>query len=274
MFNQSLRNNNISTTINHGPIGYCIYCGSTETDLSREHIVPLSLGGNHVLGNASCRDCAKITQQFEQFCARTIMGPFRVRTGAPTRNPEQRPSELPLGLIDSDGTKREIEIPADKHPATLMLPVFAKPRLLLALNEQRRESFIMWLALPDNEVFNLAKEHNSSSFKLGSFEILNYCRLLAKIAHAAAFLDPNWKNVFEPLLPDLILGKTKVYDDIVGGIDQVKNEPEDANFPIFFESVDVNDQRYLVAQFRLFANQGSPNYRVVVARMKKKKVNS
>ncbi len=260
------------STINHGSIGNCIYCGAGGPDLSREHIVPLSLGGNHVLGKASCSDCAKITLQFEQFCARTILGPFRVRTGAPTRHPEQRPSQLPLGLINPDGTKRVIEITADKHPATLMLPVFAKPRLLLVPGEPRRETFIMWIALPDSEVFNLPKEHNSSGIKLGSFEILNYCRLLAKIAHAAAFLDRNWTSVIEPLLPDLILGKSKEYSTLVGGIDRKDNEPEDASFPIFFESVDANEQRYIVAQLRLFANQGSPIYRVVVGRVKRGQV--
>lgn len=253
-------------TINHGPIEYCIYCSAIGPDLSREHIVPLSLGGNHVLLRASCGDCAAITSQFEQFCARTILGPFRIRTGAPTRHPEQRPSELPLGLINPDGTSCEIEISADKHPATLMLPVFAKPRILLVPGEHRRETFIMWLALPDSDVLNLAKDHNASAMQLGSFEILNFCRLLAKIAHAAAFQDGNWPNLFEPLLPDLILGKTKEYDALVGGIDRTDNEPEDAGFPLFFESVDVDNQRYLVAQLRLFANQGSPIYRVVVGR--------
>lgn len=274
MLKHTVKKTNNATTINHGSIGYCIYCGSTEQWLSREHIVPLSLGGNHVLGKASCSDCAKITGQFEQFCARTILGPFRVRAGLPTRHPEQRPLELPLGLIDSDGSKREVEVFSDSHPAALMLPVFAKPRLLLASNESRRESFIMWLALPDTKVFNLPREHDSSAVKLGSFEILNYCRLLAKIAHVAAFLDPNWQKVWEPMLLDLILGKTKEYDLLVGGIDQVNNEPEDANFPFFFESVDADNQRYLVAQLRLFANQGSPIYRVVVAKVKKEQVNS
>ncbi len=130
----------------------------------------------------------------------------------------------------------------------------------------------MWLALPDSEVFNLPKEHNSSWIKLGSFEILNYCRLLAKIAHAAAFLDQNWTSVIEPLLADLILGKSKEYSTLVGGIDRMANEPEEASFPIFIESVDANEQRYIVAQLRLFANQGSPIYRVVVGRVKRGQV--
>lgn len=253
-------------TINHGPIGYCIYCGATGPDLSREHIVPLSLGGNHVLLKASCGDCAKVTQQFELFCARTMMGPFRIRAGLPTCRPKLRPSKLSLELFDTDGSRREVEISSDEHPATLILPVFAKPRALLGQDEQRRETFTMWFALPDEEVFKIPGRYGASGMKLGSFEILNFCRLLAKIAHAAAFQDGKWPDLFEPLLPDLIIGKTKEFDTLVGGIDRKENEPEDASFPLFFESVDNGDHRYLVAQLRLFANQGSPIYRVVVGR--------
>jgi len=102
--------------------------------------------------------------------------------------------------------------------------------------------------------------------KLGSFEILSFCRLLAKIAHSAAFLDLDWTDPWEPLLPDLILGRTENYDDLVGGTDQVDSAPEEMGFPVFFESVDVGEERYLVAELRLFAGQGTPTYRVVVGR--------
>jgi len=200
------------------PIGYCIYCGATGGDLSREHVVPFALGGTKVLLEASCAGCAMITSKFERFCTRTMLGPFRVRTGAPTRRHKQRPAELPLGLIDSDGSSREVEVPASEHPATLMLPVFDEPSILVGLSEERKETFKMWIALPDADVLDLPQRHNASAMKLGSFEISNFCRLLAKIAHGAAFYtDSNWMTSFEPLLVDLILGKTTEHRSIVGG---------------------------------------------------------
>ena len=101
-------------------IGYCIYCGANESDLSKEHIVPLALGGNMALPKASCSKCAVITSQFERFCARKVLGPFRVRTGAPTRRPNLRPTNLPLGLIDLDGGRRE-----EEHSVILTLLVGA-----------------------------------------------------------------------------------------------------------------------------------------------------
>lgn len=258
----------MTATRNARPVGYCIYCGANDCDLSREHIVPFALGGNVVLPKASCSKCAAITSKFERFVAKEVLGPFRVRGGAPTRRPNLRPTELPLELIDFDGGRREVEVASGEHPATLILPVFAKPRILTLPGEERRETLKMWLALPDSEVLSLPQRHGASAMRLGIFEFLSFCRLLAKISHGAAFLDLAWTNLWQPLLPDLILGRTDKYDILVGGTDCVQNSPEDLGCPVFFESVDIGEERYLVAELRLFANQGSPTYRVVVGRKK------
>ncbi len=66
-------------------IGYCIYCLKTNCELSDEHVVPFSLGGDVLLPKASCSKCATITSQFELQVARKILGSYRTRTGAPTR---------------------------------------------------------------------------------------------------------------------------------------------------------------------------------------------
>ena len=223
----------MADTINHGRIGYCIYCGSTGPTLSREHIVPLSLGGNHVLGKASCPSCACITRDFEHTCARTIFGPYRVRGDFPTRHPNERPEHLNLKLIDEDGTSHEIKLAPDEHPATLIMPIFHELQLLIGGNGSRPEGYGMWFALPNNEVFDLVQQHQAFAMRLGSFEFLSFCRLLAKISHAAAFMDITWTDKFEPLLPDLILGNRNDFTEFVGGIYQKQNEREDAAFPIF-----------------------------------------
>jgi len=54
----------------HGPTnfptkGKCIYCGASDVKLSDEHIVPLAFGGQHVIQEASCSDCAKITSNLK-----------------------------------------------------------------------------------------------------------------------------------------------------------------------------------------------------------------
>lgn len=39
------------------PVGYCIYCGSTD-ELGDEHIVPYGLSGDAVIPKGSCAVCA------------------------------------------------------------------------------------------------------------------------------------------------------------------------------------------------------------------------
>jgi hypothetical protein len=260
----------VKTNTNSTSVGFCIYCGASPGKLSDEHIVPFAFGGTAVLTMSSCTGCAKTTSQFEQFCARTILGPYRVKTGAPTRRPNQRPKKLALGLLDHNGVNRKVEIPADEHPGTLILPVFAEPRLLTLSTDKRRESFIIWLALQNLDILSLSKRYDASAIQLGSFEILNFCRLLAKIAHGAAYyLLPGWTEKFEPLLVELILGKSREHDLLVGGNDRVENAAQDMGFPLCFESADVGGERYLIAEFRLFALEATPIYRVVVGKKRK-----
>lgn len=45
--------------------------------LTDEHVVPLSLGGQHILEDASCLDCADVTKRFEQDVAREMLGAAR-----------------------------------------------------------------------------------------------------------------------------------------------------------------------------------------------------
>jgi hypothetical protein len=119
------------------PVGYCIYCGARSVELSDEHIVPFALGGDVVLPQASCATCAATTSNFERQVARNVLGPFRNRKGAPARRPKKRPETLTLELVDSDGSRREIELSPSSHPATLLLPDLPEPSILLpALNRE------------------------------------------------------------------------------------------------------------------------------------------
>ncbi|SRR5271163_282192 len=49
--------------------GECIYCGAlgSEVELTDEHIVPYSLGGNVELLQASCKKCARVTGGLEGY---------------------------------------------------------------------------------------------------------------------------------------------------------------------------------------------------------------
>lgn len=184
-------------------VGYCIYCGANEGDLSKEHVVAFALGGKVIPLKASCSECAAITSKFEHFVARRQLGPYRIRTDLPTRHPDQRPTHLPLGLIDPDGGLREVEVPSSEHPSTLILPILAQPKILSLPGEARKETFGMVLLVPaGSDIPSLPQRHSASAIRLGSFEILSFCQLLAKFAHGAAFAQElDWTVTWEPLLP-------------------------------------------------------------------------
>ena len=77
----------------YAPVGKCIYCGSTQEPLTREHIIPLSLGGSLVLPRATCHTHANTTSTFERSIARVMYGVQRADTGGVSR----RPKELRMG---------------------------------------------------------------------------------------------------------------------------------------------------------------------------------
>ena len=116
--------------ITYPPVGRCIYCGTSTGKLSREHIIPLGLGANHVLPQASCEPCANITKNFERACLRTSMGEFRIRQKMPTRRKKERPSSLPYTVVKQDNTVETIILPAHHLPSVLVLMKLIPPTLL------------------------------------------------------------------------------------------------------------------------------------------------
>lgn len=107
-------------------VGQCIYCLTRERPLSREHVIPLGLNGDLLLLEASCPSCARVTSRFERDALRSaLIGP---RTGLRmrTRRPHQRPTWFPL-LVERQGRREKILIPAEEYPAFLATPVFAPP---------------------------------------------------------------------------------------------------------------------------------------------------
>ena len=95
--------------------GACIYCGTTNGTLTDEHILPLSLGGVHILEKASCLSCANITKRFEQEVARGLWGDARTAYNAPSRRKKERKTHIILS--DPDVPGRMLKVPYNEYPA-------------------------------------------------------------------------------------------------------------------------------------------------------------
>ena len=175
-------------------------------------------------------------------------------------------------MIDSDGKKRSVQIDADQHPGTLLLPDLPEPGLLVPSLDGPRRGFRYFIALPDSEVFRLKDTYDAEAIGLGTFEIGSFYLLLAKIAHAGAYLYPgDWTLFWEPLLPELIVGERQDYDHFIGGSGDDRDFDEgDGSFPGFYRTVAVDDSMYLVAFSRMFAQNNTPTYQVVVGRRRER----
>jgi hypothetical protein len=109
-------------------VGHCIYCGAVGGKLTREHIVPLSLGGTFVLPASSCTACAGITSAFERKVLRGPMWAVRAHLQLKSRRAALAPKSAPLTVVRG-GKEELIELPLAAHPLLLMFPRFAEPSI-------------------------------------------------------------------------------------------------------------------------------------------------
>jgi hypothetical protein len=109
----------------YGPVGKCIYCGSTN-NLSREHIVPVGLSGTAVLLAASCDACARVTGKVERALLRGSMWPVRVLRQLRSRRPREAPKTESLE-VERHGKLEKLQIALEEYPVLLPLPIFEMP---------------------------------------------------------------------------------------------------------------------------------------------------
>jgi hypothetical protein len=93
--------------------GECIYCGASANDveLTDEHIVAFSLGGNAVILDGSCKVCAAETTKIENEVGRKVLWDFRAHVNAPTRRKKERPTELPFTYSVAGGATQTKTVP-------------------------------------------------------------------------------------------------------------------------------------------------------------------
>src|SRR5262245_1011222 len=106
-------------------IGACVYCGSTNGPLQREHAVPYGLNGTWTLLRASCPACADITHRFERDTLKALWPALRAVLTLRTRR-NAHPSSLPL-VIERGGVSQTIQVAREQYPLYLPTPIFLEP---------------------------------------------------------------------------------------------------------------------------------------------------
>lgn len=255
--------------VRSAPAGLCVYCGaSTYTaeggKLHEEHIVPLSINGNYVLPEASCRDCEQITGRNEALIMR---GGFRaVREYLQLRSrTKKRPQELPLFNVNRiEGNK--VMVPIDDYPVMWMIPRFDLPGALRPPGHVSTGNPPPWSTAINLDHDKMAK-HGITNFTTNQMDVFAFVRMIAKIGHALA-VSRYGLHHFIPFLRHIILHEAGPEAfEFIGGRAETPHDSEELH-GLTLRTLRVGNRVLLVAEIRLFATLGAPIHLAVVGEVR------
>jgi hypothetical protein len=264
---------------NYLPVGRCIYCGETKLPpgvkrFGDEHIVPLSLGGDLLLQEASCRKCEKlINKEIETPILRQEWGRFRDRLGLPTRDKASRKKRTHIPIRSIDGAM--LQVPIAEHSTPVIMYKYSEARILNGLSPDT--DHLRWtITVLGNHDEEMAMQQNYPQWdKSHTFLPLpdRFARFLAKIAYSY-FVAEYGLGCFTPLCLDLILGTSTDYYYTVGGsLDIPLPTPGMTGGQHTFDiptMVASNNELLIRVDIRLFAGLSTPIYHVIVGKIEGK----
>ena len=251
----------------YAPANKCIYCGRADVSLSREHIIPYSLGESLVLQNASCADHADLTSALEREVARDTYGIHRaherIQTRRKGRHEETLSTKTTVEGIDKNGTPATAHIAISDQPRLPMVVRLQVPGILRRGCPSDFDSGVTLQCEPaDQAAFARLRERLQwQKITISSPPVRQraFLRVLAKIAHAFACAELSFMSYRPTLLP-LILGEPVSGTYLVGGFDPEKSQ---AVRPLLLREVELEGQALLIADISLHFFPLLPKYQVV-----------
>jgi hypothetical protein len=248
------------------PANQCIYCGVQSEQLSREHIIPYSLGGVAVLPRASCEVHAKLTSAFEMTVTRSMYGIDRAIVNAPTRR-RGKHEVLLNDIVDlpatcADGSDSVVRFKRRDAPRALIFTEMQTPGLLRGVDPNLNESVTYrYQFIRSGPGVGTSPRPDISSIGVASapMDESALTRMLAKIAHAYTCAELG-VNSFNPFLLPLIVGGAVSRTYFVGGFNppSVQNsEPLRLREEIHF------NMRLLLVEISLLMFPHFPKYQVI-----------
>lgn len=179
------------------PAGECIYCGCKD-GLSKEHIIPLSLGGTAGIPDASCGTCRNITSKIEFAIARKSFHVARAVHKLPSRRPQEFSTTDKISIsYGKYGPTKEVEVPLDEAPQSVIFPFYQimirDTEGVLSSIKPTVESTID-RADKDAKIQKILKRHRAYSISMRSNTITigDFEPFLWKIAHCLLWMfDSN-----------------------------------------------------------------------------------
>lgn len=243
-------------------IGECIYCGSRNEPLGKEHAVPYGLNGAWTPLRASCAACAHITHRFERDTLRGLFPAIRVVLAMQTRRRKDRPQTLPL-VLESMGAQQTVNVPVSEFPLYLPTVVLPPPGVVearLLVEGVSTDIEFRHLAGPSFE--SVAERYPGTDF-VGArlrFSPEEFGRTLAKIAFCAGVYVLGVPALRHSPLKRVILGEDRFVFQWVGSW---TGEPMNGTSGLHAMQIRASGSDVHVI-LRLFAQFGAPEYHVVL----------
>ncbi len=252
-------------------LGYCMYCGTSKGKLTKEHIVPYSLGGDLTAEKASCDQCQKIINRYETDCTKIKLGPARALLGYRSRKKTTAAAVLKMPLGRQTDTNMlhsgELTVPKAEYPLVVALPTLGLPGLLSGKsNEWRGQCWRYTDQKIPKEFVKIERDDTGPTRILGQMNPLSWFRMLAKIAHGVVCVSHE-RDSFEPLLTDLILAKSEVYGPFIGMIPEITQYGPYPSYGVETFYAPSLECTYVGVRVQLLGELTSPQYAVIVGKM-------
>jgi hypothetical protein len=242
--------------------GACIYCGAHDVLLTDEHVIPLSLGGQHILEGASCQSCADVTTRFERDVARDMWGDARNSYNVQSRRKRQRKTHTVLP--DPANSSRRVKIPYAEYPAPMVFYKMGPAGLLEGMPDTVDMSHRWQLVAVTDDVNAKGFQQKFGVPLTAKFRHMpeSFARLLAKIGYCnlLTVVDPG---DFQPICLPYIMGDRKNPSYVVGGTFEIA-DPETVGYRLSIIGFGSPERMVLVTEIRLFANAPTPTYHALV----------
>jgi hypothetical protein len=251
------------------PVGRCIYCGRTDVNLGKEHIIAKSLGGtlggqDNVLLEASCSSCADVTSELEGHAAHDIF--LHLRTTHGLHTDKERPAMFPL-LGSKKGKRVPLSVSPAMHPSSFALLHFDRPA---CVGGQRYDKGINVKGYsvhgpPRTQVEQKLRDLKIDAFtSTVTFKGTYLARLIAKVGYGFAVKAYGVAMIDNAYVRSSILGHK---DDVGMWVGCMTDElPPPASTNTHEIKIREDPKGNVHALVRLFASYRTPEYLVVVGK--------
>lgn len=213
----------------------------------------------------SCLSCNQITSTFERGVLREQFLLPRSVLGLPTYNPQKRPHKFSFE-VEKEGHKEKITLPVSKCPPLFVMLTLKKPRYIEDYDYEKGVK-ITGASLHGPELSKIREQLGIDHIGITvNIPATYFERMLAKIAYGMTILTYGPDALEECYVLPCILGQKDDAGYWVGSSGQDFTKlPVEKEFHRIFIRVKGNE---VGASIRLFANYHTPEYLVIVGKLK------